>query len=118
MELVVSRETNRTNTPCSWCYSEESAPWVVNDGFGPEYVCTVHGTEWFPGAFPESDTAPIECIVRDMCSPVGHVVDTPRPWYPLVGHRDGLRANDLVSLASAFWILALEGGTAHGPWHK
>lgn len=39
-----------------------------------------------------------------------------RPWYPLVGHRDGLRANDLVTLASALFVLALEGGTAHGPW--
>lgn len=38
---------------------------------------------------------------------------TPRPWYPLVGHREGLRANDLVTLASAFWILGNEGGTAH-----
>jgi hypothetical protein len=36
-----------------------------------------------------------------------------RPWYPLVGHRRGLRSNDLVALASALWILALEGGTAH-----
>lgn len=35
------------------------------------------------------------------------------PYYPLVGHRNGLRANDPVSLASAFWILAIEGGTAH-----
>lgn len=38
---------------------------------------------------------------------------TRRPWYPLVGHRQGLRANDLVTLASALWVLALEGGTAH-----
>ncbi len=36
-----------------------------------------------------------------------------RPWYPLVGHRRGLRANDLGTLASALWVLALEGGTAH-----
>lgn len=36
-----------------------------------------------------------------------------RPWYPLVGHRKGLYANDLVTLASALWVLALEGGTAH-----
>lgn len=35
------------------------------------------------------------------------------PWYPLAGHRSGLRANDPVSLASAFMILALEGATAH-----
>ena len=35
------------------------------------------------------------------------------PWYPLVGHRPGLRMNDLSTLASAIFILALEGGTAH-----
>lgn len=35
------------------------------------------------------------------------------PWYPIVGHREGLRMNDLVTLASAFSILANEGGTAH-----
>jgi len=29
---------------------------------------------------------------------------TRRPAYPLVGHRRGLRMNDLVTLASAFWI--------------
>lgn len=38
---------------------------------------------------------------------------TRRPWYPLVGHRQGLRRNDLTTLASALWLLALEGGTAH-----
>jgi hypothetical protein len=37
------------------------------------------------------------------------------PWYPLVGHRQGLRANDLVTLSSAFWLLMNEGGTAHRP---
>lgn len=36
-----------------------------------------------------------------------------RPWYPLHGHRSGLRANDLGTLASALWILALHGGTAY-----
>jgi hypothetical protein len=36
-----------------------------------------------------------------------------RPWYPLMGHRAGLRANDLNTLGSALWLLALEGGTAH-----
>lgn len=36
-----------------------------------------------------------------------------RPWYPLVGHRRGLRSNDLVTLASALFVLAIEGGTAH-----
>jgi hypothetical protein len=36
-----------------------------------------------------------------------------RPWYPLVGHRDGLRRNDMITLASALFILALEGGTAY-----
>jgi hypothetical protein len=49
-------------------------------------------------------------------TPVRIKVSTRReryPWYPLYGHRSGLRANDPVSLASAFWIMALEGGTAH-----
>lgn len=36
-----------------------------------------------------------------------------RPWYPLVGHRQGLRRNDMTTLASALWILGNEGGTAH-----
>lgn len=39
---------------------------------------------------------------------------TPRgtrlPWYPLVGHRSGLRRNDLTTLASALWLEALERG--------
>lgn len=46
------------------------------------------------------------------CTPTPRTT-TRRPWYPLVGHRQGLRSNDLVTLASALWILALEGGTAH-----
>lgn len=33
-----------------------------------------------------------------------------RPWYPLVGHRQGLRANDLTTLASALWVECLERG--------
>lgn len=36
-----------------------------------------------------------------------HPWPTPRQagtGYPLVGHRRGLQANDLVTLASAFWI--------------
>ena len=36
-----------------------------------------------------------------------------RPWYGLKGHQPGLRANDPTALASAFMILAMEGGTAH-----
>jgi hypothetical protein len=35
------------------------------------------------------------------------------PSRPLVGLREGLRANDPITLASAFWILANEGGTVH-----
>lgn len=35
------------------------------------------------------------------------------PWYPLAGHREGLRANDMISLHSAFVIIAFHGGTAH-----
>lgn len=33
-----------------------------------------------------------------------------RPWYPLVGHRSGLRRNDLTVLASALWVECLERG--------
>jgi hypothetical protein len=36
-----------------------------------------------------------------------------QPWYPLAGHREGLRANDMISLHSAFVILSYHGGTAH-----
>lgn len=49
----------------------------------------------------------------------GHVVRSSQsqtakqvwPWYPLAGHREGLKANDLVTLHSAFVIIAMEGGT-------
>lgn len=45
----------------------------------------------------------------------GQVTQSPTrlPAYPLMGHREGLRMNDLVTLASAFWIISIEGGTAH-----
>lgn len=33
-----------------------------------------------------------------------------RPWYPLIGHREGLRMNDLVTLASALFVECLERG--------
>lgn len=35
------------------------------------------------------------------------------PWYPIAGHREGLRMNDLTTLHSAFVILGYHGGTAH-----
>ena len=35
------------------------------------------------------------------------------PWYPLVGHREGLRANDLITLDSAFRIMGQLGHLAH-----
>ncbi len=38
---------------------------------------------------------------------------TRQPWYPLEGHREGLRANDLETLASAFLVISYHGGTAH-----
>ena len=58
------------------------------------------------------DTAP-------RTNPVGtpDMVADPDCRYPadrkLVSHREGLRANDPITLASAFWILANAGGTAH-----
>jgi len=108
-----TRSVNVSKIDCDWC--AEPATWKINTEFalnGHQNACTAHGTEWFPKLFPESDTTPIEKIIESAISPVGVVQDTPRPWYPLMSHRNGLRANDLVSLASALWILALEGGTA------
>jgi hypothetical protein len=35
------------------------------------------------------------------------------PWYPIMGHREGLRMNDLITLHSAFVIIGYHGGTAH-----
>lgn len=59
----------------------------------------------------------LDKIVDDVPSTPGfrnaYQVRTRRPWYPLVGHREGLRANDLITLASAFWIISQSGGTAH-----
>lgn len=38
------------------------------------------------------------------------------PRYPLYGHRDSLRRNNLIALHSALVIVALNDGTAHrGP---
>ena len=129
------RKVNTSKIECSWCYGVP-AQWKITDQLGwTDYVCTVHGSEWFPSAFPESDTTKIECIVGEINSRVSlvkiadHDGHAPEwiladrrvnakglhkwPWYPIVGHREGLRANDPVTLASALFILALEGGTAH-----
>lgn len=56
-------------------------------------------------------TAPQGCTT---CEREDESTPRPRlPQYPLHGHREGLRANDLVTLHSAFVILAHVGGTAH-----
>lgn len=102
---------------CGWCVNP--GVWKITDQFGlTEYACTVHGTEWFPEVFPESDTTDLCKIVwpygEGRPNPVGvDTPDNPVPWYPLMSHRQGLRMNDPGSLASAFIILALEGRTAH-----
>lgn len=126
------REVNMDKVTCNWCYGV-AAPWKIIDSLGwTDYACTVHGTEWFPQLFPESDTTPLVDIVwpygEGRPNPIGvDTPDTPVPWYPIMSHRKGLRMNDPVTLASAFSILALEGRTAHlspksapigdqGPW--
>lgn len=144
MELATTteRKINLSKRPCDWCWSP--ATWDVIDEWayqGHQYACTVHGTEWFPELFPESETASIEALVAEILTrpqPVslvkrgatyghGRALQAPtewdlekrraqstlRPWYPLMAHRDGLRRNDLVTLGSALFVLALEGGTAH-----
>lgn len=119
---------------CDWC--SDMATSKINEPCsldGVAYACTVHGTEWYPHLFPESDVTPIETIIASI--PVGVSLDkitddgliaaradwilakrhamTAVPWYPLVGHREGLRRNDLVTLASAFTVISYHGGTAH-----
>lgn len=131
-----------SDTQCDWC-CEMATSKIIDEcalqGF--QYACTVHGTEWYPHLFPESDVTPIESIIAEINSRVSLVKELPgatevmihfaanpsesrlakrrsnartlRPWYPLVGHRDGLRRNDLVTLGSALFVLALEGGTQY-----
>lgn len=116
---------------CDWCCEMATSKIIDRYAYqGHQFACVVHGTEWYPHLFPESDTTPIETIIAEI--PVGVTLakstDTnplpyqsamvaghrnPLPWYPLHGHRPGLRANDLITLHSAFVILAMEGGTAH-----
>lgn len=124
---------------CDWCCDMATSKIIEPCSLdGVAYACVVHGTEWYPNLFPESDTTPIEEIVEEIQSRVNldKVSDAPLtgweaeclksadrstarpnalPWYPLMGHREGLRRNDPVTLASALFILALEGGTAHSP---
>lgn len=120
---------------CDWCCEMATSKIIDEMAYqGHQFACTMHGTEWYPHLFPESDAAPIESIIAEITGRVSLVkihTDGPvpewdlqerrvngkgrtrYPWYPLVGHRSGLRANDMISLASALFILALEGGTAH-----
>lgn len=120
---------------CDWCCDMATSKIIEPCSLdGVAYACVAHGTEWYPHLFPESDTTPIEEIVEEIQSRVSldkptDTLSTPAvdtmalrkaecarlPWYPLMGHREGLRRNDPVTLASALFILALEGGTAHGP---
>jgi hypothetical protein len=133
---------------CDWCCGTATSKIVdecAHQGF--QYACTVHGTEWYPHLFPESDATPIEKIVEEAGVPTvlaeweleimrpiwegvslvkvaDHDGDVPemitawrrcnaqtlRPWYPLVGHREGLGRNDLVTLASALFVECLERG--------
>jgi hypothetical protein len=132
----MTRTVNLRKTQCAWCC--QPAQWEVADDFGADQACTLHGTEWFPAQFPESDPTPIEAIVEAIPDPVSLVKTyvqhhnrtvsefglsyrrrrsvQPAPWYPLEGHRKGLRMNDPVTLFSAFMILAIEGRTAHRTW--
>ncbi len=140
------RSVSMRKVQCNWCFAP--ATWQIEDEFGEiEFVCTVHGSEWFPSAFPGSATMDevineiLDLITRkmtmcsrcdrtyesgedwnvwtygcDVCTrpnPVGVGQQLRRPWYPSMGDRKGVRMNGRVTLASAFNILALEGGTAH-----
>lgn len=61
------RVPNASPTPCSWCYAETPAPWKITPVVGQdEYTCTAHGTEWWPGLFPESDPRTVAEIVQEI----------------------------------------------------
>src|SRR3546814_4770083 len=68
---------------------------------------------YFNGAF-QSPKVSLDKITRDVQVERGGAnVQTRLPRYPLMGHREGLRMNDMITLASALWVLALHSGTAH-----
>lgn len=143
--VKITKSVQLDKVPCDWCYAP--ATWKIVDELGAYQgyanACTAHGREWYPEAFPESDTTPVEptterytcgiCLVDQhtwsaldahwdtdcqptetaRVSPVGVKATFKYPWYPLMAHRDGLRRNDPGTLASALFIVSLEGGTAH-----
>lgn len=116
-DLIDQAKASRTlalaKIDCAWCCDQ--AKWKITDPWAVDYACTSHGVEWYPELFTDhvqvNGTA--EEIRNRQSNPVGVKATVQRPWYPLQGHRDGLRRNDLVSLASALFVLSLEGGTAH-----
>ena len=133
-ELIDSAKASRTLTvakiQCAWCCDQ--AKWKITDQWSTEYACTAHGAEWWPELFPVEFTSTCltcktvkiiegpwnetfaycaDCAAR--VSPVGVKATFKYPWYPLMAHRDGLRRNDPGTLASALFIVSLEGGTAH-----
>jgi hypothetical protein len=96
---------------CNWCWLP--ALWDVTDSdWGDRYqVCTNHRDEWFPQSLIKVS------LVKIVHNPVPSEQRlTIRRWYQagtkvgsswsLVGHVEGLEANDLVSLQSALSITA------------
>ncbi len=126
--MITTRKINITKVECAWC--ESPATLTVSDQFGTDPSCRQHADQYFP---PALAATPVEHIPGVT---LAKITDTPdltlspevaetdlrivrarkhgrSPSYPLYGHREGLRVNDMISLHSALVILAMNGGTAH-----
>jgi len=102
-----SREINPAKVACDWC--QESATWKIVEPCsldGYNNACTAHGREWYPHLFPQGVTLnkTTTGYTMDPLTVRARQGRSILPRYPLMSHRDGLRRNDLVTLASAFWI--------------
>jgi hypothetical protein len=78
-------------------------PVSLNKRYTDEYVRTAH----------TQPTPEWELAYRRLSAHQNAACQTGGTGFQLVGHRDGLQANDPVSLASALTILAQRGHTAH-----
>lgn len=126
--MDASSYQGQTDEPCTYCPTDEaeSCAWATAatchaTPHGSAGQCADHPINLTPGGHAAmlNRVATRTGVSLDKIPGQGHTSrhatePAPRlPYYPLVGHRAGLRRNDLGTLASALWILANAGGTAH-----
>jgi hypothetical protein len=80
-----------------------------------EPIMNGHGIEHVPGVSLAKITDNLTDWEIDLLAtlPKQTAKRTVYPWYPLVGHREGLRMNDPITLHSAFVVISYHGGTVH-----